>query len=95
MSTKHRWIAMLLALSVVTACASTAPMGARSMTPVSAAAPVPHAYVTGSHIALPVDPRTGLPQTASPTQTVTRDDLNRTGQIDVGSALRQLVPELH
>ena len=82
MSTEHRWLAMLLASSLLSACATTGPSGA-------------HAYVTGSHIAQPVDPQTGLPRTASPTQTVSRDDLNRTGQIDVGSALRQLVPELH
>jgi len=91
MSTDHRWIALLLASSLLSACVSTGPSAARSM----AAPPAQHAYVTGSHIALPVDPQTGLPQTASPTQTVSRDDLNMTGQIDVGSALRRLVPELH
>ncbi len=84
---------MLLAWSLLSACATTAPTGARSTAP--AAVPAKQVYVTGSHVAVPVDPRTGLPQTALPTQTVTRDQLDMTGQVDVGAALRQLVPELH
>jgi hypothetical protein len=52
-------------------------------------------HVTGSQIAVPVDPNTGRPQTASPMQIVSQDDLRNSGYIDVGSALRQLVPSLH
>lgn len=87
MSTEHRWIATLLALSLLTACATTAPVGARL-----SAHPV---YVTGSHIPVPVDRQTGLPQSAAPTQSVTQDELDLTGEDDVAPALRRLVPELH
>jgi hypothetical protein len=52
-------------------------------------------HVTGSQIAVPVDPHTGRPQTAAPLQIVSQDDLRNTGYTDVGSALRQLVPALH
>jgi hypothetical protein len=89
MAIYHRWIAALLVSSVLTACASTPSTGA------GAAAPPQQAYVTGSHVALPVDPNTGLPETASPLQIVTQDDLNRSGQINLGAALRDLVPALH
>jgi hypothetical protein len=94
MATYHRWIAALLVSSVLTACASTPTPGPGAAA--SAATPPPQrAYVTGSHIALPVDPHTGLPETASPLQIVTQDDLNRSGQINLGAALRQLVPALY
>jgi hypothetical protein len=81
MSVHHRWIAALLALSALTACATTAS--------------TPHAYSTGSRVALPVDPHTGLPENGSPMQTVSHDQLMSTGQSNAGSALRQLVPSLH
>jgi hypothetical protein len=51
-------------------------------------------HVTGSLVAVPVDPHTGRPQTASPMQIVTQDDLRNSGYISVGSALRELVPAL-
>jgi len=51
-------------------------------------------HVTGSLVAVPVDPHTGRPQTASPMQIVTQDDLRNSGYIAVGSALRELVPAL-
>ena len=96
MSTHHRWIVALLTLSALTACATTAPPGARSVPLASAAAvPTQRVYVTGSHIAVPVDPHTGLPETASPMQTVTHDDLSNCGRLDLASALRELVPALH
>jgi len=94
MAIHDRWIAALLLSSALTACATTAPPGAASAT--AAATPsVQRVYVTGSHIAQPVDPHTGLPETASPVQIITQDDLSHTGRIDLGSALRQLVPALH
>lgn len=91
MSTKRRWIAALLALSALTACAASAPHAARAVT----AAPAQRVYVTGSHIAQPADPRTGLPEPGAPAQTVTHDDLDLSGQTDVGAALRQLLPVMH
>jgi hypothetical protein len=94
MAIYHRAIAALLVSAVLTACASTPTPGAGAAA--SAATPLPQrVYVTGSHIAQPVDPHTGLPETASPLQIVTQDDLNRSGHIDLGSALRELVPALH
>jgi hypothetical protein len=96
MAIYHRWIAAALVCSALAACASTASPGARAVVPASAATPSPQrAYVTGSRIALPVDPNTGLPQTASPMQIVSQDELSRTGRMDLGSALRNLVPQLH
>jgi len=81
---------MLLALSLLSGCAVSAP-AAHS----TAAAPAKQVYVTGSSIPVPVDPDTGLPQTALPTQTVTRQQMDRTGYDTVGPALRELVPQLH
>ncbi|MFI4866851.1 MAG: hypothetical protein ACHQDB_07060 [Steroidobacterales bacterium] len=88
-----RWIAASLVSSVLTACASTPTPGPGAVA--SVATPPQTAYVTGSHVALPVDPNTGLPETASPLQIVTQDDLNRSGQTTLGAALRELVPALH
>jgi hypothetical protein len=94
MAIYHQWVAALLVSSVLTACASTPTPGAGAAA--SAATPPPQrVYVTGSHIEVPVDPNTGVPQTASPLQIVTQDDLNRSGQINLGAALRELVPALH
>jgi hypothetical protein len=94
MAIDHRWVAALLVASVLTACATTPTPGAGAAT--SAATPPPQrVFVTGSHVALPVDPNTGIPETASPLQIVTQDDLNRSGQISLGAALRALVPALH
>jgi hypothetical protein len=93
MAIYHRWIAALLVSSVLAACASTPAPGAGATA--SAATPPQRAYVTGSRVAVPVDPHTGLPETASPLQIVTQDDLNRSGQTNLGAALRELVPALH
>jgi hypothetical protein len=60
----------------------------------SATTSATHAYVTGSRIAVPVDSPTGLPEANPALQVVTQDDLVRTGKMDVGAALRQLVPSL-
>jgi len=91
MATYHRWVAALLVSSVLTACASTPTPGpgpaASAATPASQ-----RAYVTGSRIALPVDPHTGLPDSASPLQVVSQDDLYRSGRTNLGAALRDLVP---
>jgi hypothetical protein len=77
----------LLSLLALSACAS-APA-------VRSAAPPQRTYVTGSRAAVPVDPRTGAPQTASPLQIVSADELRSTGQIDLAAALRMLVPAIH
>jgi hypothetical protein len=90
MSTQSRWIAALLASSALTACAAEAPHGARAATAAPSAV-----YVTGSRIAQPVDPRTGLPESVAPTQSVTFDEVRDTGRTDVASALRDLLPTVH
>jgi len=52
-------------------------------------------FVTGSHIAQKVDPRTGLPATTSPVRIYSRDQINDTGrQTDLGAALRTLDPSV-
>ena len=96
MAIYHRWIAAVLMACALAACASTATPGARAVIPASAATPpAERVNVTGSHIEMPVDPYTGLPQTASPMQIVSQDDLSRSGRMGLGSALRNLVPQLH
>jgi hypothetical protein len=92
MSTKNRWVALLLALSALTACAATPPAGSAGAA--RRAASPQRVYVTGSRVAVPVDPHTGLPQTASALQIVSGDDLRSTGQLDVAAALRMLVPAI-
>jgi len=52
------------------------------------------AYVTGSRVPVPVDPRTGLPEANPSLQVVTRDQIELTGRADLGAALRQLVPAI-
>jgi hypothetical protein len=96
MAIYHRSIAVLLVCCALVACASTASPGARAVNPAAADTPSSQpVYVTGSRIAQPVDPKTGLPQTTWPIQFVSQDDLGRTGRTDLGSALRNLVPQLH
>ncbi len=51
--------------------------------------------VTGSHLPQRVDPRTGLPETASPVRIYTRQDLAGTGLADTAAALRTLEPALY
>jgi hypothetical protein len=95
MAIYHRSIAALLVSCALAACASTASPGARAVNPAAADTPSSQrVYVTGSRIAQPVDPNTGLPQTVWPMQSVSQDDLSRSGRIDLGSALRYLVPQL-
>jgi outer membrane cobalamin receptor len=86
MSTRNRWIAALLTLSALTACATTAPPGATVSTP--------RVNVTATRIALPVQPNNRLPQTASPTQVVTQDEIENSGRYNLAETLRDLVPEL-
>jgi hypothetical protein len=93
MTVSIRWMAAVLLSSALAACASPSPRAA-AVAPVTAPSPR-MVHVTGSQIAVPVDPNTGRPQTASPMQIVSQDDLRNSGYIDVGSALRQLVPSLH
>jgi curli biogenesis system outer membrane secretion channel CsgG len=96
MSTHPRWISALLALSVLTACATTASPGARSETAASATAPpAQRVSITGSRIAQPVDPRAAPSQPASPMQSVSQDELSNSGRDNLAEALRSLVPTLH
>jgi hypothetical protein len=82
MSTRCFWTPTLLVLCALTACASTPPAQSR-------------ANVTGSRIAVPVDSQTGLPEANPALQVVSQDQIRLTGQTDVGTALRMLVPALH
>jgi hypothetical protein len=93
MTVSIRWMAAVLLSSALAACASPSPRAAAVASATAASPRLVH--VTGSQIAVPVDPRSGRPQTALPMQTVSQDDLRNTGYTDVGSALRQLVPSLH
>ena len=94
MSNHYLWMPTLLVLSAVTACTSTPPQTGRPVASAPSTASAPKAYVTGSRIAVPVDARMGLPEANPAQQVVSQDDLERTGQTDVGAALRQLVPAL-
>jgi hypothetical protein len=49
------------------------------------------AYVTGSHLPVPVDSRTGLPAPDPSLQVVTQQQLELTGYANLGAALRELV----
>jgi len=89
MAAANRWVAAALLSSALAACASPSPRA-----PSAAPAAPQLVHVTGSLVAVPVDPHTGRPQTASPMQIVTQDDLRNSGYISVGSALRELVPAL-
>jgi hypothetical protein len=91
MATAHRFVATLLTVSVLCACASA------PQRPASAAAPANTGYVavTGSHLPARVDPRTGLPQSSLPIQSVSADDMRSTGQDSAAAALRLLVPIVH
>ncbi|HEX2789613.1 MAG TPA: hypothetical protein VHN17_04230 [Steroidobacteraceae bacterium] len=87
MFTCHHCIPGLLVLSALTACSSGPPKSG----PVGASS----TYVTGSHIAVPVDARTGAPDANPGEQQVSSLDIARTGQTDVAAALRLLVPAAH
>ena len=68
---------------------------AHASTAVPAASPEPKSMVvTGSRIPQPVDARTGYPTTSSNLRIYTQEDLNRSGQVQVGPALRQLDPAI-
>jgi hypothetical protein len=96
MGIDRHWIAAVLASAALAACASPSSPGARGGAPAAAPSASPQqVYVTGSRFAVPVDPHSGLPQTAAPVQIVSQDELNRSGYIDLGAALRALVPALH
>jgi hypothetical protein len=92
MATAHRLFAALLTVSVLGACASAPPQR-----PATAAPPTSTRYVavTGSHLPVPVDARTGLPQSSLPIQSVSSDDMRSTGQDSAAAALRLLVPIVH
>lgn len=93
MAISNRWMAAVLLAAVLAACTSPSPR-ARSVAP-AAGAPAQLVHVTGSVIAVPIDPKTGMPQTASPMQIVSQDELFNSGHTDLASALRELVPALH
>jgi hypothetical protein len=82
-----------LAVLALSACAH-APEDRLAAPPQTPPAPE-RVLVTGSHIPVRVDPRTGQPMTASPVQIYSREDLRRTGlPSDVAAALLKLDPSL-
>ena len=90
------WMVAVLASAALAACASPSSPGARGGAPPAAPSASPQqVYVTGSRVAVPVDPHTGLPQSAAPVQIISQDQLSRSGYTQLGAALRTLVPALH
>jgi len=84
----------LLVLCAVAGCtAAPAPKDRPVATAMSAAVPT-KSYVTGSRLAVPMDPRTGLPEADPSLQVVTQQQIELTGQTNLGAALRQLVPAI-
>lgn len=79
----------LAALVLAAACAH-ARMAADSIPPEQAANA--RVLVTGSRIARPFDPATGLPLTFDPVRIYGRDRLEQTGHADLRAALRDLDP---
>ncbi len=92
MSARHPWIAACVATLGLAACASN-PAGNVAQAK-SRAQPALTTYATGSLIPVPVDPSSGQPQTNSPLQIVTAEDIQNTGRTTVDGALRALVPQL-
>jgi hypothetical protein len=88
----------LLVLCSVIGCTSAPAQKDRPLATAMPAVPstaVPSsAYVTGSHLPVPVDSRTGLPQADPSLQVVTQQQLELTGQTNLGAALRELVPAI-
>jgi ABC-type phosphate transport system substrate-binding protein len=97
MTSRRRWIPALLALSALTACAATPPQDSRPAGPASAATvSKQRVYVTGSRIPQPVgNPHASSTAGATPLQVVDQDQLQSTGQSNMGSVLHDLVPALH
>ncbi|MGH8230959.1 MAG: hypothetical protein ACRESY_03975 [Steroidobacteraceae bacterium] len=89
MATARRLFVTLMTVSVLSACAS-----APQQRPATAAVQTKPRYVTvtGSHLPVPVNPRTGLPESSLPIQSVSSDDMRSTGQDSSAAALRMLVP---
>jgi hypothetical protein len=96
MTTRNRSLSMALLGSLaggMMACAHAQPSG-EAQANRKAAAPE-KVFVTGSHIAQRVDPKTGVPLTVSPVQFYNRDQLLGTGRSgDLRAALGTLDPGL-
>jgi outer membrane cobalamin receptor len=81
--------------TLLAATAAAAIGCAHAPTAVQADPPEPKSMVvTGSRIQQPVDARTGYPTTTSNVRIYTQEDLDRSGRIQVGPALRQLDPAI-
>ena len=50
--------------------------------------------VTGSRIKQDIDPESESPATRQPVRVVDRDELDRTGSVNLGDALRKSVPQI-
>jgi hypothetical protein len=96
MPLSRHWIAALLALSALTACAATPPRDAHAAAPASATPSTQLVYSTGSRIPRPaVAAHTSATNGATPMQVVDQDQLQSTGQSNMGSVLHDLVPAIH
>jgi hypothetical protein len=96
MTLRRHWIPALLALSALTACAATPPRDASSAAPTSATPSKQLVYSTGSRIPRPaVAAHTSATNGATPMQVVDQDQLQSTGQSNMGSVLHDLVPAIH
>jgi ABC-type phosphate transport system substrate-binding protein len=95
MTIRRHWIPALLALSALTACAANAQRTASAPTP--ATTPSRQlVYSTGSRIPRPaVSPHSSAANGATPMQVVDQDQLQSTGQSNMGSVLHDLVPAVH
>jgi hypothetical protein len=95
MTIRRLWIPALLALSALTACAATSKRDASASAP--AAPPSQRlVYATGSRIPRPaVNPHSSAANGATPMQVVDQDQLQSTGQSNMGSVLHDLVPAIH
>ena len=72
---------------------SVALLGGCATVPHSSTPPA-RVAVTGSRLPAPVDARTGQPASSSQVQTVTQDDIQRTGETNLADALRKLLPSV-
>jgi hypothetical protein len=86
----YRYLLSSLAVATLAGCASAPPRDAAAAAQqVAAAGPV-----TGSNLPAKIDPRTGRPITSYPLQSVSREEIDTTGETNLADALRMLLPSV-
>jgi hypothetical protein len=86
-----------VSLAILAGCASVPPGNAPAAALAKPAASQQVALsgpVTGSNLPARIDPRTGKPITSYPLQSVSREELDTTGQTNIADALRMLLPNV-